>query len=161
MRAQARRLCRSEADADDLVQRALLKAWAARDRVPVENPRSFLITILCNLWRDDERKRRRRPLHDGDDAITRVASPEPEPSPLYQRTTFEDLVGALGELPEHMRLTFELAELQRLPYEEVASRLGVASGTVGGRLTRARKELKSILTRRLFGDAGEGEGGAP
>jgi RNA polymerase sigma factor (sigma-70 family) len=62
------------------------------------------------------------------------------------------LAPALSRLPKGERDVLLLVALGQLGYEEVAAALGIAPGTVGSRLTRARKKLSSALTEETSDD---------
>ena len=57
------------------------------------------------------------------------------------------LATALSQLSQGERDVLLLVALGQLSYEEVAAALGISTGTVGSRLSRARKKLNSILTQ--------------
>ena len=52
---------------------------------------------------------------------------------------------AIERLPERYRTVLALRELEGLPYEGIASVLGLSLGTVESRLFRARKRLRTLL----------------
>ena len=54
----------------------------------------------------------------------------------------------IGRLPERYRSAVVLCDLEQVPHEEAARRLGCAVGTIGSRLSRARDRLRDRLTRR-------------
>jgi RNA polymerase sigma-70 factor (ECF subfamily) len=62
------------------------------------------------------------------------------------REAKELLEVALSRLDPELRAVFLLSEAERLSYREIADAIEIPEGTVGSRLNRARRELRSILT---------------
>lgn len=127
-------LLHNDADCQDAVQEALLKAWAARNTL--KNPlffRTWLVRILINVSRDSL-KRRGRAL-----PLERVPEPTaacPDPS----------LADALARLPEKLRLPLTLYYSEQMSYRAISQTLHIPVTTVQSRLrqgkARLRKELK-------------------
>lgn len=88
-------------------------------------------------------------LGDDEDAVRSSADPTAD---LDRRQAVEQVRQAVLTLPEHYREVVVLAELQGLPYEDVAAAIGCPVGTVRSRLHRAR----ALLAQRL-----RGRGAAP
>ena len=153
----AGRLCRSDADARDLVQDTFERALRAWHRLPDDaNVRAWLVTILNNLFLDRCRRARRAPLLEGSGPIA-VDQPSPEtsaPQPWANVTT-EQVRAAVCELDGEFRRAYEL-HLAGRSYRQIAGELGIPTSTVGTRLLRARLKLKHILLRQM-GASGEGE----
>jgi RNA polymerase sigma factor (sigma-70 family) len=109
--------------------------------------RPWLFGIATNLIRHHIRDERvhlaalaRLPLDPDegvDDALERIDAQRQRPL----------LLRALMELPAAERETFVLAALSGLTYAEVATALGVAEGTVGSRVHRARRSLREAMHR--------------
>jgi RNA polymerase sigma-70 factor, ECF subfamily len=140
---------RNAADAEDLVQDTLLRAYRAIGDFDGSHPRAWLLTILRNAQAN--RVRRRRPsllrnpdagqrLEEGRDAI-----PSAEAIVVGQAfdATVED---ALGRLPARFRHVVELVDIDGLSYQDAADALGVPVGTVMSRLHRARHRIRTRLT---------------
>lgn len=140
-------LTRNVAEAEDLVQDTLLRAYRAIDRFDGRHPRAWLLTILRNAHKN---RGRRRPdlMRDPDTATRRMEAAEPGVS---AETTAMDrrFDGAVEEaferLPSKMRAIVELVDLDGLSYREAADVLGVPVGTVMSRLHRARKRIRRRL----------------
>lgn len=162
LRRLARRIVRRDADADDLVQETLLRAYAARDRFRTgSSMRAWLATILRRLFLTasiTEQRRRTRPATDvGGGApgasstdevgpLDRIAGPEYDPSRMAE-ADFRDhmsdrLHRAYTGLPDTYRQPFILFALDGLSYAEIASRLRIPVGTVMSRIHRARTRLR-------------------
>lgn len=151
----ARRLCGNACDADDLVhdtyERALRGWHLYSDRRCV---RAWLVAILQHRFIDRCRRARRRPpvaaIDDVKDADLVAAEPEP---PERAAIAPETLEAALATVGDEFRRVYELRACGR-SYDEIAAELGIAKGTVGTRLIRARERIRDAL-------AAEAEGRAP
>jgi RNA polymerase sigma-70 factor (ECF subfamily) len=127
------------ADADDLVQDALFRAWRKRAtfRPDRGTPRSWMLAILL----DQARKHRRRTaqetasLHD----VNRPPAQDPTEAPRL------DVEGAVRELPPRQRQVISLFYLADLPISEVAAALGISIGSVKTHLSLARNALAATL----------------
>jgi len=133
--AVAYRLLRNRADAQDAVQRALMKAFAARGSY---SPRwavsTWLYRVLSNVCIDELRRRRpvpERPPGHGEHATGGV-----------ERL---DLARALDTVPREARLLLALHYVDGLSYRELARIRGISVNTVKSQLARG----KAILRRAL------------
>jgi RNA polymerase sigma-70 factor (ECF subfamily) len=135
------------ADAEDLVQDTLLRAYRAVDRFDGRHPRAWLLTIMRRAEVSRCRKRRPHLLNDPDaelDRLTPVAGTTPEE--LVVDMTFDEVVGAVFEaLPLRDQQVVQLVHLDGLSYAETAQLLGVPRGTVMSRLHRARNRIRDQL----------------
>jgi RNA polymerase sigma-70 factor (ECF subfamily) len=145
------------AEAEDLVQETLLKAFKSIDQLESgSHPRAWLLTMLRRTWIDRWRKTERRP--DGNAAdLDSVAEPAVEvqvgehdedwtdPQSLLSRFGDQDIIKALQLLPEAYRWALLLVDVQGLSVEEAAHALDVAAGTIKSRLHRGRAMLRDQL----------------
>lgn len=142
MRAFARSLCRNEDLADDLVQDACLRAWAARDRFIAGTPmKPWLFTIIRNLHIQHWRRAWRSKSLDTSDAekiLTVPASQE-------WTCDFATMEKALVHLPEAQRDALLYVLVAGFSYEEAGSILGCSEGTVKSRVSRGRTALAGML----------------
>ena len=126
------------AEADDMVQATLLRAWENRSRFQAgTNLVAWLFTILRNTYLN-QRKRLRREVEDidGVHAAALVLPPAQE-----HRIGLAELQVALNQLPSEQRETLLLVVVDGLIYEEAALVLGCQPGTVKSRVSRARERL--------------------
>jgi RNA polymerase sigma-70 factor (ECF subfamily) len=143
----ARSLTRNPADAEDLVQDALVRAYRAIDSFDGRHPRAWLLTIVRNTHLN--RNRRRRPsLLDDPDATQDVAAADPDASP-ESAVLGGELEGAihraLAQLGDDARRVVELVDIADLTYAEAAEVLQIPVGTVMSRLHRARVRIREAL----------------
>lgn len=140
LRAFARGLCGQSARADDLVQEALLRAWANRDSFTLgTNMKAWLFTILRNAFYTDI-KRTQREVPDPDGAHAATLSVRPTQG---VRLELRDLKRALAKLPADQREALFLVSSSGHSYEEAARICSCAVGTIKSRVSRARRALAS------------------
>lgn len=152
----ARRLTKSQAEAEDLVQDTVVKALRARAQYQEgTNLKAWLLKILKNTFINRyhraslERNALATPLADPvvDGWMSHAsmsAMRDPEAMALRPQLE-EELSRCIDELPEEFRMVVLLADAQGFSYREVAETLGCPLGTVMSRLHRARRLLKSRL----------------
>lgn len=143
-------ITRRHADAEDLVQDTLLRAYQGIDRFDGAHPRAWLLTIMRNA--EVNRNRRRRPelMKDPDIELNRLAAspaaPGHTPEEIVVGEQFDEVVAAaFFGLPDKFRQVLELIDLDGLSYAEAAEVLGVPEGTVMSRAHRARKRIRDRL----------------
>jgi RNA polymerase sigma-70 factor, ECF subfamily len=143
----AQGVLRNAADAEDVAQEALLRAYQKLDRLRDRTRfRAWLVRITFRLALDRWRSARRRERRE-----TEWALPERRPAPptaeeIAVSQAFQARVEkALEDLPEKFRLVLLLAPIEGYTLEEVAEMLSVPLGTVKSRLFLARKALAEKL----------------
>ncbi len=140
------------ADAEDLVQETLWKAFKAfrklRDDTYV---RAWLLRILRNTWISNYYSSLRRPaeslsgdLADGrlDHAADNVVSAE---SQVLRDMPDPDVIAAFLSLSADMRQTLYWVAIEGMTYRQVADIMGVAEGTVMSRMYRSRAGMRRSL----------------
>jgi RNA polymerase sigma-70 factor, ECF subfamily len=150
----ALRLTRSRAEAEDVVQEAVLRALRNFHRFnPGTNCRAWLLTILRNVFLNRLRKEGREVLEadttlweSDHPSATAVGFGSPE-EVFFQTVLHGDVDRALKALPLAFRETVILVDLQGLSYKEVADVSGCPVGTVMSRLSRGRHRLRQTLMR--------------
>jgi RNA polymerase sigma-70 factor (ECF subfamily) len=154
----ARWLTRSTADADDVVQDAMLRAWRAFEGFRGGDMRPWLLTIVRNCWRNAAADRKRRghvPL-PGEDA-SEIALDDPSPESIASDADMGRKLGAaIATLPEEFREVLVLREMEDLSYREIAEITGAPIGTVMSRLSRARALLRETWLGRFEEEARHG-----
>ena len=156
--AAAMRMTRNPADAEDLVQETMLKAYRAYDTFQEgTNLKAWLYRILTNTYINRYRKAQRRPTETdlgevedlylyrrlgSEDTAEMSRSAEDQ---LLEGLVESDIKEAVEALPEHFRLPVLLADLEGFSYKEIAEILDIPIGTVMSRLHRGRKQLQRAL----------------
>jgi RNA polymerase sigma-70 factor (ECF subfamily) len=143
----ARGVLRNSADAEDVAQEALLRAYRQFEHLRDRNRfRAWLVRIAFRLALDRLRSGKRRELRD-----TLWSQPEHHPpaanaEDLAASNEFQaHLENALAELPEKLRLVLLLAVMEGHTIDEIASMLGISTGTVKSRIFYARRQLAEKL----------------
>lgn len=143
----ARTMSRSQAEADDLAQETLVKAFRAIDSFDGAYPRAWLARIARNTAINrDQRNREFLLAEEG------TVEPEPEPGEVsdpqdivVSQVVDEDLKRALDELPPAFRVLVQMVDVEEMSYQEAADALEIPIGTVMSRLHRARNRLRKAL----------------
>ena len=153
MRAFARMLCAGNiAEAEDLAQEALVKAWTAKASfTPGTNLKAWCFMILRNQFYSDKRRSwRSQPLDS--EVAERMLIANSSPSASLE---LDEMRRALAMLPEAQREALVLIGAGGLSYEEAAHITGAAIGTVKSRVSRARDALALIYAEgRIDADGG-------
>jgi RNA polymerase sigma-70 factor (ECF subfamily) len=150
--AYAMVLIRNPTMAADLVQETYLRALKAKESLrPDSNVKSWLFTILRNIWLNQLRHERAGPKIaelDSDENLADVSVATTEdPLDLYLRKQQRERVrAAIQQLPIEFREIIVLREYEELPYSEIANVLQCPMGTVMSRLARARSRLGDLLS---------------
>ena len=126
-------ILRNDADVQDVLQEAALKAWEKRGTLKeLRYFRTWITRILINTCYDTQRKRRR------------MVSIEDVPEPQVAAPDIS-LAMALQSLPEKLRLPLVLYYSEGLTYAEIAQTLHLPMATVRGRIHRAKGQLRKEL----------------
>ncbi|HXI63922.1 MAG TPA: sigma-70 family RNA polymerase sigma factor [Gemmatimonadales bacterium] len=147
----ALRLTGNAAEADDLVQETMLKAYRAWHQFERgTNAKGWLLTILRHAFINEYRRRTRHPETVDIDAIEpfsvfqEVQDDDPQGT-FFDRIVDDEVLRAIDTLPEQFRETVVLSDVEGMSYEEIARVLEVPVGTVKSRLFRARRMLQQKL----------------
>ncbi len=147
----------SAADAEDLAQRVMIAAARRIRDIEEGKEKAFLYRTTCNLVRRAFRSRFRRPEDASEDVVDSVA-PGPAPDELIeQRRGLQEFERIVALLPEKLRLTFLLYEVEGATQPEIAEAMGARLGTVASRIRRA----KELFQRHASGPKAARRGGTP
>lgn len=143
----ARGVLRNTADAEDVAQEALLRAYKSFERLRDRNRfRSWLVRISFRLALDRLRSAKRREKRDTLWAKPEYLPPVATAEEIAASNQFQaHLDRALEELPEKLRLVLLLSAIDGYTIDEIASMLDVPLGTVKSRIFIARKKLTEKL----------------
>ncbi len=137
----------NSADAEDLVQETLTKAYRAWDKFDGRFLRAWLLTILRNTAINAGRKK--IPGLSGDSETLEQhpdGSLTASPQDLLESNDFVASVKkAILGLPGHYRNAVELVDIDGLSYQEAADVMGIPVGTIMSRLHRGRRQVKEVL----------------
>ncbi|MBM7769798.1 RNA polymerase sigma-70 factor (ECF subfamily) [Actinokineospora baliensis] len=141
-------------DAEDLAAECFLRAYRAligydRSRILALRPRSWLLTILLNTWRNTLRGAARRP------AVSMAELPDravvgPTVEDVVANTETRDELGALvGALPDNQRVAVVLRHVVDLPVAEIAAVMRIPEGTVKSHISRGLARLREQYAKEV------------
>lgn len=154
----AYRLSGDRSDAEDLTQEAFYRAYRRFESYEGDRPfENWIFRIVTRLFLDLKRARKRRVRTVSSDSPYRGAgmddtvqfeSADARPTPdqtLMNSVVDESLEKGLSQLKPEQRELIWMADVQDMPYSEIAERLDAPVGTIRSRLHRAHKQLRRIL----------------
>ena len=155
----ARRMTHTSADAEDLVQETMLKAYAEfRSFREGTYLKAWLFRIMYNTWVNGYHRTRRRPVEflSGDISDTELAAHAGHSSTgsiglrsaeveALDALPDDQITAAMETLSENLRKVVHHADVDGLRYREIAQIMEIPIGTVMSRLHRARRQLRSQL----------------
>ena len=139
------RRVRDRAQAEDLVQDALLRVIRASECEVIEHPESYVFTVAANLLKDSRRHAVRHPTvasaaieEDGGGEVEATLIDERSPERVLDgETSLAQVLQALGELSELTRNVFILFRLEHMKQKDIAALYGIAQSTVEKHVMRA------------------------
>lgn len=150
----ARWLARSSADADDIVQDAMLRAYRGFDGFRGTDVKPWLLAIVRNCFFTARRQRRNVPLAEieGADEEAALIDDAPDAETLAMRGDDSRKLNLLmAAMPADFREVLVLREMEDLSYRDIARITGAPIGTVMSRLARARALLKERWSKEVEG----------
>jgi len=130
--------------AEDLVQETFVQALKSFHRYEQgTNCKAWLTTIMYHTHYKQLRKQIN--LHLVADTEEKIAGTVAFEAPIPQQITDEDVLQALGKVPQNFKEIVVLCDVEGFAYKEIASFLDVPIGTVMSRLHRGRKILRGEL----------------
>lgn len=156
----ARRMLGDAAEAEDVGQEVLLRAWKEAPRWTPGAARfeTWLHRVALNLCYD--RLRRRREALDPEAGL-HLADPDPGPAEAWaSRQRVDAVQKALAALPDRQKAAIVLVSFQEMPQAQAAAALEISVDALESLLARARRALKAALAGRaddLLGAVEPGE----
>jgi RNA polymerase sigma-70 factor, ECF subfamily len=156
LRRIARHLARCHADADDLVQETMMRAYRARDRfTPGTSIRAWTTTILRRVFLTNALRDRRRGVETDTDSgdMLETVPDRGLPDKSGERMGFgavaeeldETVKRAVDRVPAPYREAFYLAVIKEMSCAEISNAVSIPEGTVMSRVHRARERLRADL----------------
>ncbi len=152
----ARTMSRSQAEADDLAQETLVKAFRAIGGFDGAYPRAWLSRIARNTAINRDQRNREFLLSE-EGTVEVAPAPDEITDPqdiVLSQEIDDDLRRALDELPAPFRVLVQMVDVEDMTYQEAANALDIPIGTVMSRLHRARNRLRKSLQDTAIGERG-------
>lgn len=147
------RLTGQKAEAEDLFQELLIKAYGKLDDlVQIDEPGSWLSRVMYNLFIDERRRfarQRLQTVEEGEMSGDGLAGLPGTDNPVADQERLEQLQkldAALSKLSDEHRIVVLLHDTEGYKINEIQELTGVPVGTIKSRLHRARARLREILT---------------
>jgi RNA polymerase sigma-70 factor, ECF subfamily len=146
--AFALRLTRDRHDAEDLVQRACVRALERVDQLQPETaPLSWMFSIVHTTWINELQARNVRNRSSAEWDESRIQNvPDRSVRTPEEVLMSRQIIGAVMRLPEAQRAVMLLIAVEGMSYAETAEILNVPIGTVMSRLSRARQKIGEDFT---------------
>ncbi len=151
----ARRYTRTQADAEDLVQETMVRAYVGFPGFREGNIRAWLLKIMNHTWITTYRTAKRRPaeLLSGDvsDSLISAGAKHLSAGLLSAELEALALMGgdevrqALQKLPEPQQMAVYYADVEGFRYKEIAEILDMPLGSVMSRIHRGRRNMRKLL----------------
>jgi len=142
----ARWLTRNDADAEDVVQDACVRAVRFFPSLRDDDARGWLFAIVRNTWYSRVSRRAGAAELPLDSTTDNPADSALDPEArLLQQLAIARVREALEQLPVDFREVLVLREIEGMSYKEIAALVRVPIGTVMSRLARARDRLSAVL----------------
>lgn len=130
-------LCGDPAWADDLTSETFVRALVSPNPIRTETVKAYLFTIARNLYLQTWHKTKRQTILD--DTL-----PDAHPGPEHlatQQDEYRTVLAALQTLPELDRTALLMRARDELPYEDIATALGLSLAAVKVKIHRARLKM--------------------
>ena len=143
----ARRITGNDADAEEIVQEALLRVWVNAPRWrPVATFRTWFYRVVVNLCLNRQRRAPFIPLERAGDPIDAAADPAMH---MEREEVDRRVAAAVAELPERQRAAITLTYREGFSNAQTAATLGTSVSGVETLLVRARRSLRAKLSSVL------------
>ena len=143
----AYRLTGRSDDAEDLVQEVLIRVRRGLETYRPGSMEGWLSRITTNVFLDEVRRRKRRPVDALPDDPERVLPRAHSPEEALAAVSLPDHVqSALLRLPDDYRVAVVMCDVGGLSYAEIGDALEVPVGTVRSRIHRGRAMLREVLS---------------
>jgi RNA polymerase sigma-70 factor (ECF subfamily) len=144
-------LTHNRADAEDLVQIALMRAFDRAQNQPSHtNWAAWLRTVVRHLAVDLARRKHRWRTTEWSDAVEMARGAGTEAiEPELPSVSAEQLQAAVASIDDHYQIVYRLYHVEGASYAQVAAALNIPVRTVGTRLHRARGRIRESLLQHL------------
>ncbi|MBQ3606419.1 MAG: sigma-70 family RNA polymerase sigma factor [Muribaculaceae bacterium] len=134
-----------EAEAEDIVQDALLKLWTIRNRLDEYQSIEALAMVIMQRLCLDVLKRRRNDTYKGEEPQEMEYSPHEELERIESGTQVDAI---LAQLPDKQSAILRMKHIDMLETKEIATILGMSEGAIRITLMRARNKVKELFLNK-------------
>lgn len=146
---RAKRLLRSEADADDVVQEVMANLLRAPHLLAdVEHVGGWLLTLVHRRCVDIFRREKRREGAVEERFLLEVFEQEGPAESAEQNELWEAISEAVGALPDELRLAFLENAVEEKPFREISEETGIPMGTLMARKQKALGQIRECLGQK-------------
>jgi RNA polymerase sigma factor (sigma-70 family) len=148
-------LCRSQSDAEEIVQLLLTKLFQKTGQLEkIDKLKPWLSRALYNLYVDSFRTNKRNmALFTDDSENGEIATSDPSPAAVTDNRLKQSIIKkALQSLNQDQQIVVLLHDTEGYTLHELENILQTPLGTLKSRLNRARSHLRTILPMELSGD---------
>lgn len=147
MYAEALRILREPAEAEDAVQDVYTRLWERRKELEgVANPRAYAMTMLrnhcINIFNSAARRQAESPSAD----LPETEAPDLG-SEIDDRDRIGKVFGIIGTLPDNQRQVITMHDVEGRPKEEIEQATGLSGANIRQLLSRARKAVRSHFSK--------------
>lgn len=154
--AAVARMLNNGPETEDIAQQVFIRIWrGAASYEPSARFTTWMFTILRNLVFNEMRRQKRKPTtsadaieEEGGSILFLEQSQSPDEA-MEQAELQEAVDRAIADLPDKARLAVQLRRFENMPYEEIASVLGMTIPATKSLLFRARNMLREALAQFL------------
>lgn len=144
MYAEALRLLRDKADAEDAVQDTYVRLWEHREKLAgIDNRRAYAMTILRNRCLTLHGVNS----HGACSEVANIASSPPPSEEIESRDRLRKALEIINLLPDNQRRVVLLHDIDGRSNEEIATQTGLAADNIRQLLSRARKAIRSRFSK--------------
>lgn len=146
------RMMGNACDGEDAAQEAIFRIWRQIGQFQEKSSFSTWVYRITASVCIDALRKRERVSHSSLDALQEQGFDTPDDAPTPEQTLQlherrKHMAQAITLVPDGMRAVFLLRDVHGLSIKETADALGLSSGTVKSRLSRAREQIAAILSR--------------
>ncbi len=146
-------MTRNKESAEDLYQQTFLVAWEKGELDENRNPKSYLISIVVNLWNNQKRKylwRKKKAniiYFQDEDLAQLISDTETVEDTVVKQDEMELVRSLVNQLPDKMRIVILMYYMEEMSVDEIAKALHIPAGTVKSRMHQAKSRLKEGMVQ--------------
>lgn len=135
-------------DAEDVVQDTFLKMWNIREQLPEDGNLAGYCITLTKRQCIDKLRRNHLNIVESEPSETDATNPEDIHLQMELKESYETLMQLVDSLPDNMKRVFVMRDIEKMDYSDIASCLGLTETNIRVTLSRARKIIKDLMTKK-------------